>query len=302
VAREAYGLCVGERGEQRAGAFGFVGSTPQEELVQHHAHRPHVDAGVEVARAAGLLGRHVRGRADRAVTGHRGLVAGGEEGHAEIDHARREPTLRVWREEHVLWLHVAVDDARRVRRGEAFHDGAEELHRLVRRSDEPLLHPIAEGPAAHQLLREVEAPFGLVATEVEDAHHVGMLDARDGAGLAEEAGLGGGARVVHVNHLDGHRLLQQHVPRFKHGAMAADAQHAREGVAPAQGAPDPARRSAPRLHGARPRGAHRAHRNPWALSWRSGVWRARAAVRRRAGVAAGVGADPPRSARSGASP
>ncbi len=88
------------------------GRASREGLVEHDAERPEVGAGVDVALAARLLGRHVRGRPDGAA-GARELRVGGEPRDAEIEHPRVE--RRALAEEDVGGLEVAVHHAPRVR-------------------------------------------------------------------------------------------------------------------------------------------------------------------------------------------
>jgi len=84
------------------------------ELVEQHAERVDVGAGIDVAAVEDLLGAHVLGRAQQPLIGSqqrllRGLAVEGL-GDAEVDHARHRHPL-VQRHEHVRRLDVPVDDA-----------------------------------------------------------------------------------------------------------------------------------------------------------------------------------------------
>ena len=116
---------VDDREEERVVVRREERALADDRLVHHDAARVDVDAAVEVALAARLLGRHVIGRAHH----HAGarevelLVAALELRHhlrdAEIEDLHDRRTADAPREEDVLRLDVAMDDALVVRGDEA---------------------------------------------------------------------------------------------------------------------------------------------------------------------------------------
>ena len=109
-----------------AEALGHERRPPAQHLEEDHAQRVDVGAVIDLARAAALLGRHVRGRPH-----HRCRCASRTErcwrpccqqlGDAEVEHlhaARGASRRVVGHQEQVVGLEVAVDDAARVRGGQ----------------------------------------------------------------------------------------------------------------------------------------------------------------------------------------
>ncbi len=106
-----------------------------EELVEHHAERVDVGAGVDVAADVGLLRRHVGGRADPTAD-HGVQRAIGERlrdrlGDAEVDDLGHRLAVALG-DQHVRGLEVAMEDAAPVRVLDAVADLHEELEPLAR--------------------------------------------------------------------------------------------------------------------------------------------------------------------------
>ena len=102
----------------------------RQHLEEHCADRPHVGARIDVVLTTCLLGSHVERRADDlARAGDRRHVFEAKLRDPEVEQLHR-PRPRVCRagrrdEEHVLWLHVAMNDLRTMR-------GVEHLEHLLR--------------------------------------------------------------------------------------------------------------------------------------------------------------------------
>ncbi len=123
-------------------------------FVQHATEREDVGASVD-AIAADLLWRHVAERAEHDVrrrSRQRRTIAIEErhldptQGQTEVENLDRA----VVGEKHVLRLEIAVDDAARVRRGEAVGDRHRDLHRLTP-GNRALLQPRSQCPTFEQL-------------------------------------------------------------------------------------------------------------------------------------------------------
>ena len=92
--------------------------------------------------------------------------------------------MAVLRDEHVLGLQVAVDDALLVRGGEAVGDLEREVDGLLLR-DRPAVEPLAQRLALQQLRDGVGD--AILRAEVVDREDVRMRQRRDGLRLALEA-------------------------------------------------------------------------------------------------------------------
>ena len=149
------------------------------ELIEHDAERPEIRPGIDVF-TAGLLWRHVCRGAERdpgfGVNLRPRDVRGARRqrchhGKAEVENF----DLSFLRHEHVRRLEIAMDDARRVRRGQAVRDldgeveqPADVVRRLNRR-------------AIHALHYEVRRPHVVELTDIR------MIQGGDGARFALEA-------------------------------------------------------------------------------------------------------------------
>ncbi len=96
-----------------------LGQVACEHLIEHHAHRVEIGAGIDVGPEDQRLGRHVIGRA-QGHPRHRQPVLPGivDLGEAEVGHLH----LAVGVDEYIGRLDVAVDDAQRMRGGERIAD------------------------------------------------------------------------------------------------------------------------------------------------------------------------------------
>ena len=214
-----------------------------ERLVERDREAELIAARVDGA-AVALLGRHVRRGADagagarQRLEGRRGARLG-LTGLGRAD-AARQPEVEdahpsVGADDHVLGLEVAVDDAERVRRGEAAPGGEVDVADLAPRAP-PLVTPGAERAAWHVLHRDEHA----LAERADVVHgdDVGVGEARQRASLAEEprAPLGI-ARAVEVgpHDLDGDGAIELGVVRGIDDAHAAGAEPFEDRVAPDAG-------------------------------------------------------------------
>ena len=94
----------------------------REQLVEHHAHRPDVRAGIDFSGAAGLLRRHVVGGAERGAGAGRDTGVGHLElGDAEVENLDQIAAVAGVGHEQVLGLEIAVNDRRLVRDGQTRH-------------------------------------------------------------------------------------------------------------------------------------------------------------------------------------
>jgi DNA-binding TFAR19-related protein (PDSD5 family) len=212
----------------------------REHLVEHDAEGPDVRALVDRL-APGLLGRHVRGRAEDQAGGRAGVREGGglrEVGAGarhRVDHVRLgEPEvenldLAVRRQLDVGRLEVAVDDAALVSLLERLGDLPRDRSGLVER-DRSALQPLREVLALHQLHgeevggRAVGERRGLEAVDVCD---VRVVERGEKPGFALEAGEA--LRVLpqlRRQHLDRDLALELRVGGAIHLAHAARAQRA----------------------------------------------------------------------------
>ena len=132
-----------QRADDVGGGGAFERRLPCEHLVEEHAEREQIGAGVEIA-AARLFGRHVVERAhDDAVLGLDELRRSSLEAAERRAHQLGEPEVQdlhvaVGADHHVLGLEVAMDDAGVVRGRDRLRDLDGDVERLVD----------ANGPAA----------------------------------------------------------------------------------------------------------------------------------------------------------
>jgi hypothetical protein len=225
--------------------LGLVGPPPREKLEEHHPEGPHVRARVDVARGAHLLRGHVERRAEHGPRLGEAPAAGAVPerlGHAEVEHLHPGAAADGSREEEVLRLEIAVNDARGVRLG----------HRLASLGD--VLGDHLDGERARvaqhgaeirafQVLHDHVGRARLQRPHVEHLGGVLALELHRRARLANEARdrvLVAERLVPHE--LDGDALIQLLVPRcddHPHAPHAQDALHAilaREEVALFDGA------------------------------------------------------------------
>jgi hypothetical protein len=193
------------------------GGAAGDQLVQGRAQRVDV-AALVAALAAGLFGRHVRGRAQhRAGQGQR-RAAAGHPGHPEVG----DPDMGVPLEEQVLGLDVPVDDAAAV----GVVDGVDRLDQQLDRAP-GRGHQLAHRAPADQLHGQVVA--ALLLAHLVDGDDVGMREARGHLRLAGEALAVDGLALV--DDLEGHEALQAQLPGAVDHAGAAAAHPLEQDVA-----------------------------------------------------------------------
>ena len=141
------------------------------------------------------------GGAEAGTVGH--VVVGGEQqlGDAEVEDLRPTPG----RQDHVVGLEVAVDDAPAMSLGEARGDVASDVEGL---GDAELagLHPLVQGLARHQLHDDVVVT--VLLQELVDLDDGGVLEAGDGACLAAQPRTLDGVLVVGRDPFDGDRPVE----------------------------------------------------------------------------------------------
>ena len=174
---------VDDREEQRVVVRREERALADDRLVHHDAARVDVDAAVEVALAARLLGRHVIGRAHH----HAGarevelLIAALELRHhlrhAEVEDLHDRRGADAAGQEDVLRLDVAMDDALVVRGDEAGQDLDHDVGDLVEGEAALARDAVGERGADELLHDEVRASV-LERAEVVDLADVRMTDAR----------------------------------------------------------------------------------------------------------------------------
>lgn len=186
-----------------------------EELVEKDAEGVDVAAGID-ALTLELLGRHVVGRADDdAGRGDRVHVDAFSARDAEIE----QRDAAVGAHHHVVRLHVAMDDADRMRRRQRLRDPRADARRVLRRQHTAPAQHRAQIFAFDQLRGEVH-PLADHAP-VEDAHDTGMLDARENADLAAEAHRGIVFLRAFVQHLQRAQRAVVAIAYAIHGAHSA---------------------------------------------------------------------------------
>ena len=164
-----------EDGVDRVGVEGLVRG---EQLVEHRPQREDVRAGIGFL-SPHLLGGHVVRRAhDGAGGGHLG---GAEAGEAEVHDLHLPARLDV----DVPRLQVAVDDLLGVGVGEPVADLLHEVELLAEVRDGTRVDDLAEIRPLEQLHGHVDT--AVLLPQVEDGDDVGMVEARRGLGLTQEA-------------------------------------------------------------------------------------------------------------------
>ena len=148
----------------------------RQQLVEDHAQRIDVGPGVDVhRRRIGLLGRHVRRRADDRPGVAQALVGEVEFrrlGDAEVDDLGRGPAVDLG-DQHVARLQVAVDDPLLVGVLHGLADRDEQLQPGPHR--EPLPVAVVGDRLALDQLHHEERLVGLGGAAVEDAGDVGVV-------------------------------------------------------------------------------------------------------------------------------
>ena len=151
---------------------------------------------------------------------------------AEIEHLHEGRTADRVREEEVLGLQIAMDDAERMRLGERFARLDDVVHDVADRQRRLLVDEGAQGRAAQELHHHVRCAVG-ERTDVDDACDVLAPEAHDGAGFAEEAlERLAAAERVRTHELDGHDLPELHVLGSDDDTHTARPDHAVDAVLP----------------------------------------------------------------------
>ena len=182
-------------------------------LVEDHADRPQVGAGVDGRGPLDLLGRHVVRRSHR----HAGLRLRGVGELRDPEVHQLDQPLPADRpaQEDVLGLQVAMDDAGAVRRVEARERLADDPHREPGVEAAMGLDQVGQRAALEQLHDDVRPDLTLA--EVEDIADIRAPDPPGRGGLVAKArqqlGVPGVARV---HQLDRHRAMNQRVGRLPH--------------------------------------------------------------------------------------
>lgn len=189
----------------------------REHLVQHDAARVHIGAGVRGA-VLDLLGGEIGDGAQDGPGGVRDRAHGPDQ--AEVGDL--DPAVVTY--QHVLRLHVPVDEARPVRGPQSGEHRLQDVQRGPRLQGAPLAQHIAQRAPRDVLHREVDVlPLGAL---VEDRDHIGVREPGHRLGLADEAlderGVG---RERRMHHLEGEHPVEPGV----HGPV--DRGHAAHGDA-----------------------------------------------------------------------
>jgi hypothetical protein len=116
-------------------------------------------------------------------------------------------------------LHVTVDQAGRLARGERARDGVHDVERALRRDAALAADEIAQRLALDEVHHQKDDALGLA--DVVDGDDVGVAELRLRARLAEESGAR--RHRVRDEHLEGHGPEQAHVPGAVHAPHAAPA-------------------------------------------------------------------------------
>ncbi len=212
------------------------------QLVQQHAGR--VDVGRDAGAAAGdQLRRHVLRRAGhepaRAQAALRGIAAG--PGQPEVDHLHQLGAVVQLLDQHVVALHVAVDDPRAVGLVEGAQDLADQLRGPADRERAGCLHQAGEAGAAH-VLHHQERGAAVGLAEVDHRDDVGVVQTARGAGLVVEPARDpriGGERGV--QDLDRDRPVERGLVGGEHHPHAAVADPGAQDVLAREHVADPDR-------------------------------------------------------------
>ena len=182
---------------------------PRQHLVRQDAERVEVGARVGVRVGGGLLRRHVGRRPQRHA--HLRDPAVRAPGHGVTDrlgHAKVGDGGRAARQQHIVRLDIAVDDALAMRVGKGRGDVAQQAHRFGHRERPRFPQPGAQRVALHERHREVRNPVDLARRQ--QRHDVRMLQPRRRHDLALEPvdAHPGEVRRQHLDHdLATERLL-----------------------------------------------------------------------------------------------
>ncbi len=207
-------------------------------LVEDRAHRVEIRAVVHVRVPTRLFGRHVRRRPEhgarpRELGGRPRDVAGHHARDAEVEHLD-DLLVLVVRQEDVVGLEVAVDDAAGVHRGEGAKERDAHPHDLLDGQPVEPLHTLGEGLARQVLHDEVRAT-GRILVVVQHVDDAAARHRRRGPRFLVEATqdvrVGGQARQ---EHLDRHATAHGDVHGLEDRSHAADPEHALEPVPPAE--------------------------------------------------------------------
>jgi hypothetical protein len=220
------------------GVVPAVGRRAREQLEQHDPGRVEVAAGVGAA-VGDLLGGQVRHGPEHHLAGALGVVRVGGVGlprrgdQPEVGDLHRP----VGAHQHVLGLHVAVDEAAVVgdlQRGDHLLDDRQGRRRVEAHL---VAQDVAQRPALDQLEDEEHGAVG-VASLVVHGDHAGVRQAGRRPRLpleaADEGGVGGEAAI---EDLDGHRTVQAQVAPAVHHRHPAAREEAVDAVAPLQHRP-----------------------------------------------------------------
>ncbi len=216
-----------------------------QQLVEHHAERPHIGAGVHRAGVADLLGRHVARRAERDVGAGLTLPRIHEElGDPEVRHlGQRAPDVG---DEHVVGLEIAVHGPARMSERHGLRDLPKNTfnHGQIRAT---IRHPAIERGAVNALHHQRRVSVNL--DHIVHPHDARVVERRLDAPLRGEARpeIGPGA----VQHLDRHRRPEVEVGRCVDRSHSASAQHRVDPIA-AHVPPDLDHRSPPAARLPRP--------------------------------------------------
>src|SRR5262249_44406809 len=208
------------RGYGEAGVAG-PGAVAGEELEQQGAERVDVGAGVDVAPAFDLLGRHVGRRAQDHPTGVDGADVDEGAGDAEVG----DDDAAVLREQDVIGLEVTVDHGGRVGGGEAGADAGGDLDRAGDREDAFTGDHCGARLSVDDL--HGDDLLALVLADVEDAGDVLVGDAAGQLHLPPEAIEDTwGVDELATEHLERDDLLELEVLGAVNAAHAAGAEEA----------------------------------------------------------------------------
>ena len=191
--------------DRRGRGRGLEGIRPGRHLVDQHAKRKQIGPEVDLL-APGLLGRHVRGRAEhRAGLGQVGLRRGVGPRDAEVenlDDAGR-------RAEDVLGFQIAVHDTVHVGGGQRPGELCRDVDDLVRRQ-RTALQQRAQGRAGHVLARQIERVVDLLERVDRGDPRMGQRCGRPGL-LAQPFAAGRIAAQARGERLERHAPRQPHV-------------------------------------------------------------------------------------------
>ena len=212
-----------------AGSGPGEGRLTREQLVEHAREPVLVRPPVHLAAALDLFGAHV-GRSPQADAGLRQLVAGlGSDGARDAEVGDQCMALR---EQDVLGLHVAMDQALAVGVVERVADLPHQTERL-RHGKGPLTRESLAQRLALHVRHDIEGPGRrlLGGAGVEQGQDVGVLKPRQDLDLEQEALRAPADEDLGAQDLDGDRAVVLAVAREVHDRHAAPAQHAFDGVA-----------------------------------------------------------------------